>query len=109
MREKLAPTHTLTITQIDEEGGGFKTIHFQKPPHWEFQPGQYLQVRSGNFISSVIKSPATLALASGINDNDIQITARSRWLPWHSNHALQRSEGRTLEITGRSAHVFLSI
>lgn len=100
MQDKLAPANTLVISQVDEEGGGFKTLHFQKPTSWQFQPGQYLQIRSGNRFSSLFKSPATLAIASGTHDGDIQVTARSSLLPWHSNHSLQRNEGQALEIIG---------
>lgn len=100
LQEKLASTTALKIQQIDDEGAGYKTFHFERPPEWNFIPGQYVEIRSGNILSSFFKQPAILAIASGTSDRDIQITARSSMMPWHSNRALHRGAGQFLEITG---------
>jgi cardiolipin synthase A/B len=100
-QEKLAPTNVLKITQVDNEPSGFKTLHLEPPPEWSFKPGQYLEIRSGGHLfNGLLKGPALLAIASGTNDKEIEVTARSSMSIAHKNRALHRSKGQSLEVTG---------
>lgn len=100
VREKLAPEYELTITHVDEESSGYRTIHFKRPEGWTFKPGQYLEVRSGRVLSEWLKDSAVVAIASGTNDKDIQITVRPSIKPWHPNRPLHRGADESLKVTG---------
>lgn len=96
---RLAEKEHLTILEVKEEGSGFRTIRLEKPEDWSFNPGQYVEITSGNPLSELCKNPAMLAIASGVHDPYIEVSARSSIFPWHRNHALRRGEGNTLHVT----------
>lgn len=85
------------IVGIVEENKEFKTLRLKRPKDWNFIPGQYLEIRGEN--SSATK-PAILAIASSVNDDYIEITAKPNQNPSHANYCLNGSIGEHLTITG---------
>lgn len=85
------------IVDVVKENKDFKTLRLKRPKDWDFQPGQYLEIRGEN--SSATK-PAILAIASAIDDEYIEITAKPNDNPNHSNYCLNSQIGDYLTITG---------
>ena len=85
------------VLELISENKEFKTLRLKKPNDWNFLPGQYLEIRAEN--SSATK-PAILAIASGIGDDYIEITAKPNPNPNHANHCLNSIAGEYLTITG---------
>lgn len=85
------------IVDIFNENKDFKTLRVKRPKDWEFLPGQYLEIRSEN---SSANKPAILAIASGVNDEYIEITAKPNPNPSHANYCLNSTVGEYLTITG---------
>lgn len=50
--------------------------------------------------ASIPVTAAVLAIASGIDDNFIEVTGRTSKNPMHPNHCLGRRAGKSLELTG---------
>lgn len=98
-----APLETSTtqfsaeIIEIIQQRDDFITIRMKPPADWQFFPGQYLEIRSENSTSDW---PAILAVASGVNDEYIEITARPSADPSDPNYCLNGSIGEKLIITG---------
>lgn len=100
-QELLGPKFTIELVENLPEGQGFQTMRFSKPSGWSFQPGQYVEIRSGSFLGKAAqKAPAVLAIASGKDDRYLELTARASVLPWSSNHCLNGKPGDKLEIIG---------
>lgn len=100
-QETLGVRSIVQIENVTEEGQGYKTLRLIKPEGFVFQPGQYLEIRSGGVMSTASqKSPAVLAIASGSEDEMLEVTARGSAKPWHPNHCLNRRPGASLEIVG---------
>jgi cardiolipin synthase len=97
---RLGPPQQLVIEEVIEEGNGYKTLRLERPEGWAFTPGHYIEVGSGNILSEMTKGLSKLAIASGVNDSHIEITARASIKPWHPNRPLRREEGETLQVTG---------
>jgi len=91
MQGFLATRYTSKILDIKDEGSGYKTYKLSRPDNFEFLPGQYINIRSGNKFSSIIKQPVSVAIASGTNDLYIEVTCRDSFLSWKPNHALYKS------------------
>lgn len=85
------------IIETISEKNGFKTLRLKRPLDWNFLPGQYLEIRSEN---SRATKPAILAIASSVDDEYIEITAKSSNDPLHSNYCLNEVVGDYLTITG---------
>lgn len=108
---KIAPTKdTASTTQISaqvikvtKENNEFVTIRLKKPKDWTFQPGQYLEIKSEN---SKAKKPAVLAVASGTNDDYIEITGKPNSNPEHANYCLNALVGENLIINGPFGSTF---
>ncbi|WP_068469262.1 FAD-dependent oxidoreductase [Candidatus Protochlamydia phocaeensis] len=83
------------ILDVVSENGEFRTIRLQRPKDWDFQPGQYVEIRGKEG-----SKPAILAIASGIGDDYIEITAKPNINPDHANYCLNRIPGEELLITG---------
>jgi phosphatidylserine/phosphatidylglycerophosphate/cardiolipin synthase-like enzyme/NAD(P)H-flavin reductase len=99
--EVLGDRYAVTIEQIIDEGAGYRRIRLSRPGGFQFQPGQYVEVRSGGIMSRATgKAPAILAIASGANDPFLEVVARPSVLPWHPNHCLGRTEGQQIQIVG---------
>lgn len=84
------------ITDIINQNNEFKTIRLKKPTSWKFMPGQYLEI---TLAGSQAKKPAILAIASGINDDYIEITAKPNSNPEHSNYCLNALVGDHLIVS----------
>lgn len=100
-RESLGARSTVNIEEVILENEGYKTIKLSRPNNFSFQPGQYLEIRSGGVLSKAAnKNPAVLAIASGSAEGILEVTGRGSGKPWHSNHILNKNPGATMEITG---------
>lgn len=85
------------IVGVIKENKEFTTIRVKRPAGWDFQPGQYLEIRAEN---SSINRPATLAIASGVGDDYIEFTGRPNPNSSHSHYCLNGNVGDYLTITG---------
>lgn len=85
------------ILGISTENKDFITLRLKRPKEWEFLPGQYLEIRSE---SSSATKPAILAVASGIHEDYIEITAKPNANPTHANYCLNGTIGDYLTVTG---------
>ncbi|MFI0434437.1 MAG: hypothetical protein ACH350_01745 [Parachlamydiaceae bacterium] len=85
------------IIEVVNQNKEFTTLRMKRPTDWEFLPGQYLEIRPSNSTSS---RAAILAIASSINDEFIEITAKPNPNPSHANYCLNSKVGETLTITG---------
>lgn len=61
------------VLKIIKENPAFITVRIQRPAGWNFQPGQYVEIRAEGLSE---KKPAILAIASGIHADYIEITAK---------------------------------
>ena len=100
LQEFLATKYKVQILDIIEESDGYKTFILDKPPEFNFFPGQYVNCRSGNSLNGMIIKPLLLAISSGCNENYIELTARSSFLAWNSNYCLNKKIGDYVEIEG---------
>jgi NAD(P)H-flavin reductase len=100
IKSLLGQRFIVKIINIDDEGSGMKTYWLSKPDQFVFCPGQYINVRSGKNISSIIKKPLQIAISSGINEKYIKITSRYSRLIWNSNHCLNKNTDQLIEIEG---------
>lgn len=85
------------IVEIVSENHEFKTLRLKRPAGWNFQAGQYLEIKSE---PSSAKKPAILAIASGTNEEYIEITAKPNANPDHPNYCLNGLIGDNLIING---------
>lgn len=85
------------IISIVKENQEFKTIRVKRPSDWEFLPGQYLEIKAENSSAS---KPSILAIASGVFDDYIEITAKPNPKPTHPNSFLNCDVGDYLTISG---------
>lgn len=74
---------------------GLKTLRIKCPKGWNFQPGQYVEIRSKKSAN-----PAILAIASGVKDGYIEFTGMPSDNPAHPNYCLNCQSGDQLLITG---------
>lgn len=88
---------TTEVLGVVSENSEFKTLRLKRPKDWSFQPGQYLEIKSTN---NPAKKPAILAIASGMNDDYIEITGKPNANPEHANFLLNSLVGDSLTING---------
>lgn len=91
------PSFSAEIIKVVEENEEFKTIFLKRPQGWKFLPGQYLEIRSDDVSES---KPLILAIASGVDDDYIMITAKPNSDPTHPNFCLNKAVGDHLNIKG---------
>jgi len=80
-----------------KENKDYTTLRIKRPADWNFFPGQYLEIRGEN---SSANKPAILAIASGVTDEYIEITAKPNSNPDHANYCLNSLPGEYLTVTG---------
>lgn len=98
LQSNLSPTQFYTdIIGVTKETNGYVTIKLKRPEGWDFQSGQYLEIKSEN---SKAKKPAILAIASGMNKDFIEITGKPNSNPEHANFCLNGLVGERLLING---------
>ncbi len=85
------------IVGVMSENEDFKTLRLKRPKDWNFLPGQYLEIRAENSSST---KPAILAIASAVDDEYIEITAKPNSNPNHAHYCLNGQVGEYLTITG---------
>lgn len=85
------------IIEIIDENEEFKTIRLKRPEGWKFQPGQYLEIRAEGSSST---KPLVLAIASAMDSDYIEITAKPSIDTSHPNFCLNSAVGDYLTITG---------
>lgn len=85
------------IVGVMKENTEFTTLRIKRPPDWDFQPGQYLEIKAEN---SGANKPAILAIASGVGDDYIEITGKPNPNSSHANYCLNGNVGDHLKITG---------
>lgn len=93
----LSTQFSAEIIEVINENNQFRTLRIKRPKDWNFQPGQYLEIRAEN---SNTTRPSILAIASSINDQYIEITGRITNDPNHPNYCLNTEMGGYLTITG---------
>ncbi|MBA3722270.1 MAG: FAD-dependent oxidoreductase [Parachlamydiaceae bacterium] len=91
-------TFTGEIVDVISENQEFRTIRIKKPDDWNFQPGQYLELRPEG--GDPTKRPSILAIASGTNGDFIEITAKPNKDPAHPNYFLNGNPGDRIVING---------
>jgi NAD(P)H-flavin reductase len=94
-KELVSKQFSAPIIEVIQENAEFKTLRLKRPKDWDFQPGQYLEIRGEDS-----SKPAILAIASGVSKDYIEITARPNENPAHANYCLNRKPGEELLITG---------
>lgn len=97
-QQSLATKYNVKILGVRDEGEGFKTYRLERPDGFDFVPGQYINVRPKNGITAI--SPLQLAIASGVSDPYIEITARPSMLPTKSNFCLSVGAKHSVQIEG---------
>lgn len=99
-KEIVSSQFTTEVIETIGQNQGLKTIRLKRPKNWEFHPGQYLEIRGENSINTPSIRPSILAIASGVNDDYIEITGMPNVNPTHSNFCLNCNKGEQLYITG---------
>ena len=97
VKKALNSQFSAKIESIVHENKEYKTLRLKRPKEWNFLPGQYLEIRSE---SSSANKPAILAIASGIGEDYIEITAKPNSNPNHPNYCLNSDVGDYLTVTG---------
>ncbi len=91
---------TTRVTESELGAKGLTTLYLERPAGWQFQPGQYVQVHSSCRIGGRVAPPAILAVASGVNDPYIALTAPRSHNPPDPNHVMKKDAGEEVIVTG---------
>lgn len=63
---------SLKILNIAHKSNNMVTVKLERPENFIFNAGQYLEIKSDRQLSKIFKSPAVIAISSGVFDNYLE-------------------------------------